>query len=93
MRHGVKPKERWGVRPQRLSVVGAEVNSYGRYRYLLVRYSDDSPSDDLDSNEVEWAAYYGVDELRAKAQTGEVTFVDGLFEDIEQALPSYAKPS
>lgn len=78
--------EETGVHLKGLQVVDERVNSYGRYRYLLLGSSDEQPSRDLDPHEVEWAAYYSIEELRAKAETGEFTFVDGFFEDIEQVL-------
>lgn len=79
-------REETGIDPTDLKVMRQGVNPYNRYCYLLGGRSDDLPGTNLDPQEVAWAAFMPVENLRAKNETGELTFVDGFFEDIEHAL-------
>lgn len=79
-------REGTGVDPTNLKVVRQGINPYNRYCYLLSGRSDALPGTDLDPQEVAWAVFMPIAELHAKNETGELTFVDGFFEDIEHAL-------
>jgi len=76
-------KEEVGIKPDKLEIVRQGINTYGRYCYLLSGFSEAQPGSELNPLEVEWAAYYPVETLQAKNESGEFTFVDGFFEDIE----------
>jgi len=51
----------------------------------MVGETDDAPSIS-DPNEVMWVGYEYPERLREKQASGELAFVDGLFEDIELVL-------
>jgi 8-oxo-dGTP pyrophosphatase MutT (NUDIX family) len=79
-------KEEGGVHITEAKVVHAGVNEYNRWRYLVTAYTDDEPDITLtEPSEVAAVGFYSYDELKAKQQSGEFTFVDGFFEDIELA--------
>lgn len=78
--------EEGGVHIAEATVVRAGVNEYNRWRYLVTAYTDDEPDIALtDPSEVAAVGFYSYDELKAKQASGEFTFVDGFFEDIELA--------
>jgi ADP-ribose pyrophosphatase YjhB (NUDIX family) len=79
-------QEEVGVTPANLHVVRRDVNSYGRYCYLLTGQTDEQPTSKLDPREVAWATYASIEELHAKKESGELTFVNDFFEDLEFAL-------
>jgi len=80
-------REEGGVNIANAKIIQAGVNEYNRYRYLILAESDDEPDPTfLDPIEVEWAAFYSLEELEQKRDSGEFTFVDGFFEDIDLAL-------
>jgi len=71
-------REEGGVTIANAKIIQAGVNEYNRYRYLILAESDDEPEPTLlDSTEVEWAAFYSLEELEHKRDSGEFTFVDG----------------
>lgn len=74
--------EEVGVTPNNLEIVRKGLNPYRRYCYLLSGESDELPPANLDAREVAWAGYFSVEELNAKNDSGEFTFVGGFFEDI-----------
>jgi 8-oxo-dGTP pyrophosphatase MutT (NUDIX family) len=76
--------EETGVKPTNLRIVTEGVNEYNRYRYLLIGEAEDEPTVQ-DADEVEWTDYIHVKELYYKSRSGELTFVDGFFQDIELA--------
>lgn len=84
--------EEVGVAPNNLELVREGLNSYGRYCYLLRGESDELPPEVLDAKEVAWAGYISIEELNAKNENGDFTFVDGFFEDIV-ATSSIGEPS
>lgn len=74
--------EETGVQPKKLRIIEAGVNSYGRYRYLIVG----SASGKLtlrESKDATWIDYKSLEALRADEATGEYAFVGEFFEDIE----------
>jgi isopentenyldiphosphate isomerase len=76
--------EEGGVQVTEARVVHAGINEYNRWRYLVAAYTDDTPDISLtDPDEVAAVGFYSYEDLRAKQQTGEFTFVDGFFEDID----------
>ncbi|OGM26847.1 hypothetical protein A2627_05525 [Candidatus Woesebacteria bacterium RIFCSPHIGHO2_01_FULL_39_28] len=77
--------EETGIEPKNLKVVQSGVNSYSRFRYLLIGEAD-GESNSYDPVEVEWVKFMSPDELRAKNQSGELTFVGEFFEDMELAI-------
>lgn len=80
-------REEGGVSIGNSKIIHASVNEYNRYRYLIAATSNDTPDPTfLDPAEVEWAAFYSLEELEQKRDSGEFTFVDGFFEDIFLAL-------
>jgi 8-oxo-dGTP pyrophosphatase MutT (NUDIX family) len=86
-------QEEGGVRLCDTKIIQAGVNSYGRYRFLLSAETENPPGTDLDLREVAWAAYYYPDELCAKRDSGELTFVDGFFEDLDAVLAAQQQNS
>lgn len=76
--------EETGVKPKSLRIVAQGVNEYSRYRYLLVGESEDEPSVQ-EPDEVEWVGYIHPDQLFQKSESGELTFVDGFFDDLSLA--------
>lgn len=79
-------QEEGGVTVHEIKIVHQGLNEYGRYRYLLTAETTDEPDKALlDPSEVEWAGFYSLEELKAKQDSGEFTFVDGFFEDIDLA--------
>lgn len=80
-------REEGGVSIANAKIIQAGVNEYNRYRYLITAEANDVPDPTfLDPTEVEWAAFYSLEELEHKRDSGEFTFVDGFFEDINRAL-------
>lgn len=77
--------EETGIEPCDIKIIRQEVNTYNRYRTLFVGESDDEPEQG-DPKEVEWVCFIHPDELRDKFDSGEFTFVDEFFEDMEFAL-------
>jgi 8-oxo-dGTP pyrophosphatase MutT (NUDIX family) len=73
--------EETGVRPSNLRIVAQGINEYNRYRYLLVGEAHEEPNI-IEPDEVAWVGYVQPSELRTKQASGELTFVDGFFEDI-----------
>lgn len=81
------------VKPENLRKAWAGVNAYERYCHLFVGDSEYAPTaDELDPDEVAWAAYYLPEDLRAKEKTGEFKFVDCFFEDLDHALNPQHNP-
>lgn len=78
-------QEETGVTPKNLRVIRKGVNQYGRFCHLLVGQSNEDPSAELDPKEAAWAKYYSPQELAEAEKFGKMTFVEGFFEDIEQA--------
>ena len=76
--------EETGVTLKNIRRVHSGINEYNRWRHLLIADAEGMPSVS-DPEEVVWVGYVGVDELRQRHAAGE-GFVDGFFEDIEQAL-------
>lgn len=63
------------------------VNAYSRYRHLFRGETDVLHLPQLHNlEEVAWTAYEHPDELRAKSESGELTFVEGFFEDLDFAI-------
>jgi len=79
--------EETGLRIHDLKIVEQGVNSYKRFRYLLAGVAEGEPNS-LDPAEVEWVRFIPPEELKAKNQSGELTFVGEFFEDMELALKS-----
>lgn len=77
--------EETGISPIDIHIIEQRVNTYNRYRYLMLGRSSD-PVKATDPKEVEWARFMQLDELRAKQSSGELTFVDDFFEDTQMAL-------
>lgn len=84
--------EETGVKPKNPRIVARGINKYNRYRYLLVGESNDKPGH-INPTEVEWARFIHPDELRAKQNSGEFTFVNEFFEDTELATSVIDKVS
>ncbi len=79
--------EEGGVHLSEATVIWAGINEYNRWRYLVVAFTDDSPDISLtDPSEVASAGFYSYDDLRAKQQSGQFTFVNGFFEDIDLVM-------
>ena len=79
--------EEGGVHITEAQVVQAGVNEYNRWRHLVVAYTDDEADISLtDPSEVAGVGFYSHEDLKAKQQSGEFTFVDGFFEDIDLVL-------
>lgn len=77
--------EETGITPRNLRLVAQGINEYNRYRYLFIgQASDEEPVGN--PAEVQWVGYLHPDELRAGQAAGDLTFVDGFFEDIERTL-------
>lgn len=83
--------EETGVKPTNLHIVTAGVNEYNRYRYLLVGTPQGEPSVQ-EPGEVEWTDYITLPELYAKRENGELTFVDGFFDDLALAIAYKTSP-
>lgn len=79
--------EETGLKVKNLKVVEQGVNSYNRYRYLLVGVANGEPNS-YDPAEVEWVKFISPEELKAKSLSGELTFVGEFFEDMELAWKS-----
>jgi len=77
--------EETGLKVKNLKIVEQGVNSYNRYRYLLVGVANGEPNS-YDPAEVEWVKFISPEELKVKSQSGEFTFVGEFFEDMELAL-------
>lgn len=78
--------EETGITPCNIRLVTQGINEYGRYRYLFVGgATEGEPAGD--PREVQWVGYLHPDELHAGHASGELTFVDGFFEDIELCSP------
>jgi mutator protein MutT len=77
--------EETGIQPFNIKAVARGINKYNRYRYLLIGESEDEPKG-FDSSEADWARFIRLDELKAKKDSGEYTFVDEFFEDTQLAL-------
>lgn len=77
--------EETGIKISKPLVIARGINEYNRYRYLLVTEVKDEPIVQ-DPDEVEWVRYMPIDELRKKAASGELTFVTGFFDDLDEAL-------
>jgi 8-oxo-dGTP pyrophosphatase MutT (NUDIX family) len=77
--------EETGVEPKNLQIIEQGLNSYGRYRYLVVGTGTTEPHVD-NTRETIWTRYMSLDELRAKQASKEFTFVGEFFEDIAGAL-------
>lgn len=79
--------EEGGVHIAEAKVVHAGVNEYNRWRYLVTATTEDEPDITLtDPDEVAAVGFYAHDDLREKQQSGEFTFVDGFFEDIDLVI-------
>lgn len=79
--------EEGGVALTNATIVRQGLNQYERFCHLLEATTNDEPDHSkLDPAEVEWAKFFSLDELKAKRDSGELTFVDGFFEDIEHVL-------
>lgn len=75
--------EEGGVHISNAKIVHAGVSEYGRWRYLLTAMTGDEPNAALiDPTEVAHVGFYTLEFLRQKQASGELTFVDGFFEDI-----------
>lgn len=83
-------KEETGIHPTHLIRVDAGLNSYKRYRYLLIGEAEGKLGS-VDSSEVEWVQFVPYDELLAKQQSGEWTFVDEFFEDTQRVIHARAQ--
>lgn len=82
-------RETWeetGVTPKNLRVITEGINEYNRYRYLIVGNVEDEPRPD--AAEVEWVRYINLDEVHKLHKSGELTFVEGFFTDLELAAGS-----
>jgi 8-oxo-dGTP pyrophosphatase MutT (NUDIX family) len=77
--------EETGLNVHDLKIVEQKLNSYGRFRYLLAGIANGEPNS-YDTVEVEWVKFISPEELKAKNQSGELTFVGEFFEDMELAL-------
>lgn len=77
--------EEAGVNIRRFHIVQHCVNTYKRYRYLIIGETDDEPGSS-DPAEVEWVRFMHLDELKQGHTSGELTFVDEFFEDTAQAM-------
>lgn len=76
--------EETGVALKNIRTVHSGINEYNRWRHLLVADAEGEPNISR-PEEVMWADYLDIDELRQRQAAGE-GFVDGFFEDIELAL-------
>ena len=77
-------EEETGLMPHNLRLVADGVNEYNRYRYLFVGEVEGESK--VDPDEIEWIGYFPLDDLRQKHQSGELTFVDGFFADLDLAV-------
>jgi len=68
-----------------LKVIDQRLNSYGRYRYLLVAKASGEPNG-YDPEEVEWVRFILPEDLKNGKQSGELSFVGEFFEDMDLAL-------
>lgn len=81
--------EEGGVHLHKLQIVRQGVNQYNRYCYLIEGHTTDAPDTTaIDPNEVEWVAFHPHQKLLHGKESGEFTFVDGFFEDIDHILQS-----
>ncbi|MFD9940358.1 NUDIX domain-containing protein [Nonomuraea sp. NPDC059023] len=81
-------REETGVSLRELTLLSHGINSYGRYRYLLLGSTDEQPrQDSVDAQEVAWVGYDRPESLALKCSSGELTFTDGFFEDLQIARP------
>ena len=76
--------EETGIAPTDLQIIAQGVNNYNRYRYLLIGNSSEDPNI-FNPEEVEWVRFIHLDELRAKSDSKEFTYVNEFFEVIELA--------
>jgi 8-oxo-dGTP pyrophosphatase MutT (NUDIX family) len=75
------------IAPSELKIVDIAVNSYNRYRFLLVGYGEGVPeAGNLD--ETEWAEFVSFNKLVKKHISGEWKFVNEFFEDTKKAIES-----
>jgi 8-oxo-dGTP pyrophosphatase MutT (NUDIX family) len=79
--------EETGLEIHCLRIVEQGLNSYHRFRHLLVGLARGEPKPS-DPTEIEWVRFMYPQELRGKQKTGELTFVDEFFQDMELALGS-----
>ena len=74
-------EEETGLIPQNVELVLEGLNSYNRYRYLFSGTAEGTPSTDVKN--AEWVKFLPLDELKAGHESGEMTFVDEFFVDLE----------
>lgn len=79
--------EETSIKPSELKIIDMKVNSYNRYRVLLIGHGEGIPGvSNLD--ETEWAKFISFNELVEKHISGEWKFVDEFFEDTKKAIES-----
>lgn len=74
------------VEPQRIVKVREGVNPYDYYLTLFAVITDDSPRDDFNPREVEWAGHLSVGELESGRDSGNYQFTKNFFIDLDAAL-------
>ncbi|MFI6450028.1 NUDIX domain-containing protein [Streptosporangium amethystogenes] len=85
-------REELGVSLHNLHVLHRGINPYDRYRYLFIGETDENPRrDEIDPEEVDWVGYEHPAVLIAKRESGELTFIDGFFDDLDVALRFFAE--
>lgn len=85
-------REELGVSLRSLHVLHRGINPYDRYRYLFMGETNESPRrDEIDPAEVDWVGYEHPAALIAKRESGELTFIDGFFDDLDVALRFFAE--
>ncbi len=76
--------EETGLVPCNLKVVMQGLNSYGRYRYLLLGEAQGEPS--VDPKEAEWVRFISVEDLRNLFESKKEAFVHEFFKDTDLAI-------
>lgn len=84
--------EETGVSTRNLKLVDQRINSYRRFRYLLVGEGAGKP-EPIDLREVEWVKFLSPEDLRAKKASGEWEYVEEFFEDLELASSELKRES
>ena len=77
--------EETNIKPTKLKIIDRKVNSYNRYRILLLGYGNGVPKPN-NLNETAWAKFAPLNELIEKQISNEWKFVDEFFEDTKKAI-------
>jgi 8-oxo-dGTP diphosphatase len=77
-------KEETGVNIQDVKIIAQGINSYNRFRSLLLAVTGDLPV--LNNQDAEWVEFIAPEKLDEMKKSGKVKFVDEFFEDINLVL-------